>query len=118
MQGRATEQNGRQFRALRNDALDPCLNGRKHRILKMQIVYRVRGDVEFGKQDQISALVTGKARQIERGIDIRLNVARAGLRRCRCDADQTVSVNRSEARRVGKECVMTGRYRCAPDTSK
>src|SRR3546814_16379602 len=58
----------------------------------MQIVYRVRGDVEFGKQDQISALVTGKARQIERGIDIRLNVARAGLRRCRCDADQTVSV--------------------------
>src|SRR3546814_20023119 len=78
MQGRATEQNGRQFRALRNDALDPCLNGRKHRILKMQIVYRVRGDVEFGKQDQISALVTGKARQIERGIDIRLNVARAG----------------------------------------
>ena len=65
-----------------------------HRALQMQVVDRVGGQRQFGKDDQVDAVLIRLARQIEHGLRLGISIPhRCGGRRGG-DADQAMGVKR------------------------
>ena len=100
----ADEQQRREAGGLVGDGADGAFAGALLRRLQMQIVDRVGGEVEFGKDDEIDAAIMRLARHGDGRGDVGGDVADAGERRRRRDAGELVAMDRGEG--VGHEAVV------------
>ena len=89
---------GAELRARLRRAGRSRLDRVEERVLQEQIVDRVGGDVELGKDDEVDAARVRLAGQRQRLLDVEGDVAGRGERARRGDADEAVAVDRAERR--------------------
>ena len=100
-QRRADDEHGPQLRAFRGEPRDPGLDRVEEGVLQEQVVDRVGGEVELGKDGEVDAARVRLAGQLQRLVDVEGDVAGRGARARRGDADEAVAVDRAERGLLG-----------------